>query len=106
MTYFLSQVLDHNIQFGKTKGLLPFVLKILCFCAAPNQSDYVQLKLEDKLQSRDAHSQVKGCPYSLSSLPPHLQAPWLRVFFVVLYKVCVCVLVGVYGDGVCVEGCV
>ncbi len=82
------QVLDHNIEFGHTKGLLPFTLKLLCFCAAPNQSDYVQLKLEERL--REPHLPLTGCPYSLSSVPSHLQAPWMRIFFVILYKVRVC----------------
>ncbi len=96
------QVLDNNLAFGQTKGLLPFVLKLLCYCAAPNQSDYVQLKLEDRL--REPHLPPKGCPYSLSSVPPHLRSPWLRIFFVILYKVCVCLWICVFGGCVCLVG--
>lgn len=86
----MFSVLDHNIEFGQTKGMLPFVLRLLCFSAAPSLLDYTQFKAEEKKHlQRDPrllHFPPNVCTYSLSSLPPRLQAPWLRIFFVILYK--------------------
>ena len=72
--------MDHNIEFGHTKGFLQFLLKLLGYSAAPSQADY---KVEQEEKSSSSH----GPSYALGALPSHLQAPWLRVFFVILYKV-------------------
>ena len=84
-TYAYAQVLDHNIEFSQTKGLLPFLLKLLGYSAAPNQNDFPHLLLDDRQVTRE--SAWKECGYNLGFLQPKIQAPWLRVFFVILYKV-------------------
>lgn len=71
------QVLDHNTEFGKTPKLIAFVLRLLGHCASPSAKDYQPMDTTKTL----------GCKYSLSTLPVHLQTPWIRVVFVVLYKV-------------------
>ena len=75
--------MDRNIDFGRTRGLLQFVLKMLGLCAAPNERDFPYLHhgAEKPL------SKWTECSYNLGHLPPSLRAPWLRVFFVILYKV-------------------
>ena len=80
MTYI--QVLDNNIQFGLTKGLLSFILRLLCYSASPNIEDFLRLEQEERQQGSGT-----GPAYSLGDLPAHLQAQWLRVYFVILYKV-------------------
>ena len=79
--------MDHNVEFGRTRGLLPFVLRMLGYSAAPNQKDFPPhlFHSDDRLLTRDAT--WKECGYNLGYLSPSLQAPWLRVFFVILYKV-------------------
>lgn len=74
-------MLDHNPEFGLTKGLLPFVLRLLGYSAAPTLSDFPHMVVDDK------QLRWTQCSYTLGSLPPNLQVPWLKVFFVILYKV-------------------
>ena len=73
----MLQVLDHNIEFGQTKGFLVFLLRLLGYSAAPDMEDF-RFEQEDK---------SSGPSYGLGCLPRHLQAPWLKVFFIILYKV-------------------
>ena len=75
------QVLDHNIEFGQTRGLLSLILKLLAYSAAPDMERYTKFEQEER------HASSGGPEYGLGALPSHLQAPWLRVFFVILYKV-------------------
>ena len=72
--------MDRNIDFGRTRGLLQFVLRMLGLCAAPNERDFPYLH-------EKSSSKWRECSYNLGHLPPSLRAPWLRVFFVILYKV-------------------
>ena len=74
-----EQVLDHNIEFCQTKGFLVFLLKLLSYSATPTSEEF-QLDQDDKSSS-------SGPSYGLGALPTHLQAPWLRIFFIILYKV-------------------
>jgi hypothetical protein len=78
------QVLDHNVEFGHTKGLLNFILRLLASSAAPTVDDYRRFEVEERQSGVGA-----GPSYGLGCLPLHMQAPWLRVLFVILYKVCV-----------------
>ena len=75
--------MDRNIDFGRTRGLLQFVLRMLGLCAAPNERDFPYLHHGDE----KSLSKWRECSYNLGHLPPSLRAPWLRVFFVILYKV-------------------
>ncbi len=75
---YYVQVLDHNVEFGHTKGFLVFLLKLLGYSAAPDMADF-KAEQEEKASASPS--------YTLGALPHHLQAPWLRVFFVILYKV-------------------
>ena len=75
--------MDRNIDFGRTRGLLQFVLKMLGLCVAPNERYFPYLHHGDEKLS----SKWTECSYNLGHLPPSLRAPWLRVFFVILYKV-------------------
>ena len=79
-SFSVLQVLDHNVRFGQTKGFLTFILQLLCYSAAPNREDFVSSDHEDRPSRQDPQ-------YGLAHLPCHLQAPWLRVCFVILYKV-------------------
>ena len=71
--------MDRNVDFGRSRGLLPFILKMLGLCAAPNERDFPHL--------HQVLPKWRECGYNLGHLPPGLRAPWLRVFFVILYKV-------------------
>ena len=75
------QALDHNPELSRNKGLIPFVLQLLGYSAAPVQTDFLHMTMDDK------QLKWRQCFYTLGSLSPKLQAPWLRVFFVILYKV-------------------
>ena len=64
-------------------------MNMLALSAAPNYQDFTLIDGT----SLSKKSTCDGCGYCLGHLPPDLRAPWLRVFFVILYKVTVKLLV-------------
>jgi hypothetical protein len=74
-------VLDQNPEFS-TASALSFILNRLVTCTAPTGEEAFLQCLEPGAGGREG----TRCEFSLGVLPPSLREPWLRVFYVVLYK--------------------
>ena len=91
MYLFILQMLDKNVEFCETKSMIPFVLRVLGYSVSPTRGDYpfaypTQIITSPTTPTPKYHLNYT-CSYTLGNLPSHLQAPWLRVLFIVLYKV-------------------
>jgi len=75
------KVLDVNTEFGNSSEVLLFNMQLLIFSVCPDA-----YKCDAFLKSiKDKHSKNN---ISLALLDPNLCPAWLKVFFVICYKVC------------------
>ena len=74
--YILYKVLDVNTSFGNSLEVLSFNLRLLIFSACSSSDDYQLLS-----------ERVKETDTSLALLDSSLCLAWLKVLFVICYKV-------------------
>lgn len=73
----LLKVLDVNTAFGNSPEVLSFNLRLLIFSACSSYDEYQSL----------AERMRRNSDTSLALLDPSLCLAWLKVFFVICYKV-------------------